>query len=51
MDWNLSGGSGNILRNTVIVGMCIALKLIEYQRLVELWAVSCSEVDKTSEDC
>ena len=48
MDWNLSGGSGEILRNNVIFGLYIALKMIEYQRLVELWAVCFSEFDRRS---
>ena len=39
------------LRNIFIVGLCIALKLIEYQRLVECWAVYCSEIDRRSETC
>ena len=51
MDWNLSGGSGYILRNVIIVGLYIALKLIEYQRLAGFWDICCSEVDKIPEAC
>ena len=36
------------LRNVFIDGLYIALKLIEYQRLVEYWGVYCSEIDRMS---
>ena len=32
-------------------GLYIALKLIEYHRLVECWDVYCSEIDIRAEDC
>ena len=35
MDWNWSKGSGEILRNIVVVGLYITLKLIEYHILGE----------------
>ena len=50
MACNFSEGSGDILRNIFTVRIYIALKLIEYQRLVECWAVYYSEIDRISED-
>ena len=47
----MSGGSGEVFSNIVIVGLYIALKLIEYLRLVAFWAIYCSEVDKIPEAC
>ena len=49
MAWNFTERSGDILRNIVIVGLYIALKLTEDKMLVECWVVYCFEIDRKSE--